>query len=60
MHHTRDSTVVSDACWKHEQDYTADLVRQMDFRCRAAGPDDPIRVYQSPSLLFRDVMLIPR
>ena len=41
-----DSNVVSDSYWKHEQDYTADLVRQMDYRCRTAVPGDPIYVYQ--------------
>ena len=48
-----DSNTISDSYWRHEQDYTADLVRQMDYRCRSAVKGDPIYDYQH-SLANRD------
>ena len=36
------STVISDSYWRSEQDYTADVVRQMARRCREAKEGDPI------------------
>ena len=34
---TADNSVISDSYWRHEQDITADLIRQMDRLCRIGG-----------------------
>ena len=48
------STVISDSYWRSEQDYTADVVRQMARRCREANEGDPIWQYQQSSSMFDD------
>ena len=48
---TADSTVQSESYWRHEQDITADIVRQMHHLCRESVAGDEISTYQN-SLLF--------
>ena len=51
---TGQSTIISDSYWRAEQDYTADLVRQMARRCRDAKEGDPIWNYQNKDTLYLD------
>ena len=39
---TADSSVQSESYWRHEQDITADIVRQMDRISREAVPGDDV------------------
>ena len=48
---TADSSIQSESYWRHEQDITADIVRQMFRLCRESAPGDEIHRYQN-SLLF--------
>ena len=48
---TADSSIQSESDWRHEQDITADIVRQMFRLCRESVPGDEIYRYQN-SLLF--------
>ena len=48
---TADSVIQSESYWRHEQDITADIVRQMFLLCRQSAPGDEIDRYQN-SLKF--------
>ena len=50
---TADSSIQSKSYWRHEQDITADIVRQMFRLCREPVQGDDIHRYQN-SLLFVD------
>ena len=39
---TADSSIQSESYWRHEQDITADIVRQMFRLCRASAAGDDI------------------
>ena len=49
---TADSSIQSESYWRHEQDITADIVRQMSLLCRRSVPGDEIHAYQN-SLMFQ-------
>ena len=51
------STVISDSYWRSEQDYTADLVRQMAYRCRTAVKGDILWKYQHRNVSDIDTSL---
>ena len=43
---TADSSIQSESYWRHEQNITADIVRQMFRLCRESAPGDEIHRYQ--------------
>ena len=49
---TSDSMTMSESYWRHEQDITADLVRQMHRLCLDAPRGSEIWNYQNQNLLF--------